>query len=225
MESGFLLQKYYKSLTSTRNWHIIKRTSFRRELAMTDIITKNFNYYPIRINKNNHYFCLTDIAKAANVRLGKWKYLKTTNEYLKRASRVIDKPISEIIYVHIGHDKNQGTWAYPSVAFEFAKYCSKELAEKVAEWSNELHYKKEDDLIKKEMKQPEQPEIQSIQISNDLDRELDIIERCLNLSNLDPTIIAYLMLDYAKEFYPNIKVCVKEYGRVLKAMEESEQQE
>ena len=70
------------------------------------------------------YVSLTDMAKASGKRVNDYLENKATNEYLAGLSDDTGIPVSSLIHTVRGKGKNQGTWAHPEIAIDFAQWCS-----------------------------------------------------------------------------------------------------
>lgn len=109
-------------------------------------IVKSYKGRAIRINPDNQYVCLTDMAIASGKQFHDWYRLKSTNEYLTTFSSVTGIPLSDdtngssllIVLQGLEHGDNQGTWAHPKIAIRFAQWCSVEFAIQVDFWIDEL---------------------------------------------------------------------------------------
>lgn len=108
-------------------------------------IIKVWNANNIRIDPDNRYVCLTDMAKASGKLLGNWNQLDITKEYLSTLSSVIGIPITDnhaglsgLICSIQGIGVEQGTWAHPKVAIRFAQWCDVSFAIQVDSWIDEL---------------------------------------------------------------------------------------
>jgi hypothetical protein len=93
----------------------------------------------VRIREEDHYVCLTDMAKATGKRFNNWNQLMSTHSYLEVLSSVTRIPVTELIQVQQGGvPEAQGTWGHPKVALRFAQWCSDEFAVQVDFWIDEL---------------------------------------------------------------------------------------
>ena len=100
---------------------------------------KSYKGRAIRINPDNQYVCLTDMAAANGKHYGHWRDLKGTQEYLDKFSSVIGIAITELLHVVQGGNPDlQGTWAHPKIAIRFAQWCNVEFAIQVDFWIDEL---------------------------------------------------------------------------------------
>lgn len=114
--------------------------------SIVSSIVKSYKGRAIRINPDNQYVCLTDMAAASGKLFHDWYRLKSTNEYLTTFSSVTGIPLSDdtngssllIVLQGLEHGNNQGTWAHPKIAIRFAQWCSVEFAIQVDFWIDEL---------------------------------------------------------------------------------------
>lgn len=76
--------------------------------------------------KEDGYVCLTDMAKATGKKVAHYFELKSTNAYLEGLSTDIGITISALVETTKGGDQltDQGTWAHPEIAIDFAKWWS-----------------------------------------------------------------------------------------------------
>lgn len=104
---------------------------------MSNLI-KNWNDRAIRI-RSDRYVSLTDMAQASSKLFADWNKLKSTKNYLKTLSSVMQISTTDLLQVIQGGDpQNQGTWGHPKVAIRFAQWCSDEFAVQVDIWTDEL---------------------------------------------------------------------------------------
>ena len=87
------------------------------------IIRHSYNGFDI-FQENDGYVSLTDMAKASGKLVADYLRLKETNEYIQGLSDDMGIPISSLIQTVRGKGKNQGTWAHPEIAIDFAQWCS-----------------------------------------------------------------------------------------------------
>ncbi|NEQ53864.1 MAG: KilA-N domain-containing protein [Leptolyngbya sp. SIO3F4] len=93
---------------------------------MADIVQHNYDGSPIPQRKEDGYVCLTDMAKATGKKVANYFELKSTKAYLEGLSLDIGIPISKLTEIIQGRGDTveQGTWAHPEIAIDFAKWCS-----------------------------------------------------------------------------------------------------
>lgn len=86
------------------------------------------------------YINITQIAKAAGKLVGNWVKAQDTQEYLAALSLDIPIEISTLLVTVQGRGDvvEQGTWAHPEVAIDFAAWCNKKFKIQVNRWINEL---------------------------------------------------------------------------------------
>lgn len=103
-------------------------------------IVKSYKGRAIRINPDNQYVCLTDMASANNKFYGHWRELKGTKEYLVEFSESIGIPIDDLITTsdNTVANEDRGTWAHPKIAIRFAQWCNVKFAIQVDFWIDEL---------------------------------------------------------------------------------------
>lgn len=70
------------------------------------------------------YVCLTDMAKASGKATHDYLRLDSTKAYLEGLSDETGFPVSSLIRTIKGKGKNQGTWAHPEIAIDFAQWCN-----------------------------------------------------------------------------------------------------
>lgn len=83
---------------------------------------------------------ITHIAKAAGKLVGGWTRLQDTQEYLEALALDMQISISKLLITVQGRGDavEQGTWAHPEVAIDFAAWCHKKFKIQVNRWINEL---------------------------------------------------------------------------------------
>ncbi|NEZ66632.1 KilA-N domain-containing protein [Leptolyngbyaceae cyanobacterium CCMR0082] len=93
---------------------------------MSEIVQHDYNGFLISQRKSDGYTCLTDMAKATNRKVAKYFELKSTEAYLEGLSADVQIRISELVEISKGGNKvnDQGTWAHPEIAIDFARWCS-----------------------------------------------------------------------------------------------------
>lgn len=102
--------------------------------SIVSSIIKSYNGRSIRVNPNDRYVCLTDMAAASGKRLNNWIQTDKAKSYIETLSVVTGKPVSALLSVTHGNL----TWAHPKVAIRFAQWCSDEFAVQVDFWIDEL---------------------------------------------------------------------------------------
>ena len=92
----------------------------------SSIIEHDYNGFSISQRKEDGYVCLTDMARATGKKVAHYFELKSTNAYLEGLTTDIGITISALVETTKGGDQvdEQGTWAYPEIAIDFAKWCS-----------------------------------------------------------------------------------------------------
>lgn len=93
---------------------------------MSEIVRHDYNGFLIRQRKSDGYTCLTDMAKATNRKVAKYFELKSTTAYLEGLSVDVRIRTSELVEISKGGSQvnDQGTWAHPEIAIDFAKWCN-----------------------------------------------------------------------------------------------------
>jgi len=106
---------------------------------------KVWNQQRIRINPDNRYVCLNDMAGATGKKVHDWIRLKNTEEYFNKLSELTGIPVTShsigfgsLICSTYGGNQEQGTWAHPKVALRFAQWCSVDFAIQIDFWIDEL---------------------------------------------------------------------------------------
>jgi hypothetical protein len=100
---------------------------------------KSYKGRVIRINPDNQYVCLTDMAAANGKLFGNWYQLKGTHDYLNEFSSSIGIQIDDLITTDTSAaNEDRGTWAHPKIAIRFAQWCSVKFAIQVDFWIDEL---------------------------------------------------------------------------------------
>lgn len=100
-------------------------SSFKRKPQMNFI--KSWNDYTIRI-REDRYVSLTDMAYASGKRPPDWNRLDSSKAYLKALSSVLKINTDDLVLVvQGGNSGDQGTWAHPLVAIQFARWVSPEF--------------------------------------------------------------------------------------------------
>ena len=64
------------------------------------------------------------MAKASGKLVADYLKLKNTKEYFEELSADMNIPLSALVKVSKGGSKEQGTWAHPDIAIDFAQWCS-----------------------------------------------------------------------------------------------------
>jgi len=90
---------------------------------MTNIIKHSYNG-AIVSQEPDGYVSLTDMAKASDKQVAKYLENQSTKLFLEGLSQDLRIPLSSLIRVVKGKGKQQGTWAHPEVAIDFAQWCS-----------------------------------------------------------------------------------------------------
>jgi hypothetical protein len=158
--------------------------------SIVSSIVKSYKGRTIRINPDNQYICLTDMASANGKLYGHWRELKGTQEYLNKFSSVIAIPIDSLITT-IGSDaspEDRGTWAHPKIAIRFAQWCSVEFAIQVDFWIDELLTTGKVELA------PSAPQLLPSEIA--VKTSEDIVKIQGNLGVINPRL-AQVLIDYA----------------------------
>ena len=86
-------------------------------------LTHNYNGYTIS-QESDGYTSLTDMAKAAGKLVADYLKTDSSQAYFQGLSDDMNIPISSLIRIVQGKGKNQGTWAHPEIAIDFAKWCN-----------------------------------------------------------------------------------------------------
>lgn len=92
---------------------------------------KVWNQQRIRINPDNRYVCLNDMAGATGKKVHDWIRLKNTEEYFNKLSELSGIPVTShsigfgLICSMCGGNQEQGTWAHPEIAKVFGLWCLK----------------------------------------------------------------------------------------------------
>ena len=93
------------------------------------IIALNWKENNIAQRESDGYVNLTQMCKANKVLIGHYLELKSTKAYLTQVSTDIGIPISEIMVVKKGGNKdNQGTWGHPLIGLHLARWISPAFA-------------------------------------------------------------------------------------------------
>jgi hypothetical protein len=90
---------------------------------MTDIIKHSYNG-AIVSQELDGYVSLTDMAKASGKQVNDYLRLESTKAYLEGLSMETGNPVSSLTRIVKGKSKQQGTWAHPEVAIDFAQWCN-----------------------------------------------------------------------------------------------------
>lgn len=90
---------------------------------MTNIVTHSYNNFAICQKESNGYVSLTDMAKATGKRVNDYLRLESTQEYIEVLTDAI-KPATALVKVSKGGNTEQGTWAHPEIAMDFASWCN-----------------------------------------------------------------------------------------------------
>jgi hypothetical protein len=90
---------------------------------MKDIIKHSYNG-AIVSQEPDGYVSLTDMAKASDKQVAKYLENQSTKLFLEGLSQDLRFPISSLIRIVKGKGKQQGTWAHPEIAIDFAQWCS-----------------------------------------------------------------------------------------------------
>ena len=90
---------------------------------MTNLIKHLYNG-AIVSQETDGYVSLTDMAKASDKQVAKYLENQSTKLFLEGLSQDLRIPLSSLIRVVKGKGKQQGTWAHPEVAIDFAQWCS-----------------------------------------------------------------------------------------------------
>jgi hypothetical protein len=152
-------------------------------------IVKSYKGRAIRINPDNQYVCITDMASANGKLYGHWRELKGTQEYLDKFSSVIGIPITELLQVIQGGNPDlQGTWAHPKIAIRFAQWCNTEFAIQVDFWIDELLTTGMVELV------PSVPQLLPSEIA--VKTSEDIVKIQSNLGATSPRL-AQILIDFA----------------------------
>lgn len=166
---------------------------------------KEYNSQKIRIDPVTRYVCLTDMAKATGKLPADWLRLKSSQEYLAALSAVMGIPIRDnhagsksLLSVIQGIEVEQGTWAHPEVAIEFAAWCSIPFKIQVNSWINELLTAGRVDLIK-----PEKPKLKLVSKKSTVKQFVSTCNLLFNLvPNLDANRKATMILSAVSSTYP-----------------------
>jgi hypothetical protein len=157
--------------------------------SIVSSIVKSYKGRAIRINPDNQYICLTDMADANGKLFGNWYQLKSTSEYLDKFSSVIAIPITELLQVVQGGSPDlQGTWAHPKIAIRFAQWCNVEFAIQVDFWIDELLNTGKVELA------PSAPQLLPSEIA--VKTSEDIVKIQGNLGVINPRL-AQVLIDFA----------------------------
>ncbi len=92
-------------------------------MSMKDIIKHSYNG-AIVSQEPDGYVSLTDMAKASDKQVAKYLENQSTKLFLEGLSQDLRIPLSSLIRIVKGKGKQQGTWAHPEVAIDFAQWCS-----------------------------------------------------------------------------------------------------
>lgn len=90
---------------------------------MTNLIKHSYNG-AIVSQEPDGYVSLTDMAKASDRQVSKYLENQSTKLFLEGLSQDLRIPLSSLIRTIRGKGKQQGTWAHPEVAIDFAQWCS-----------------------------------------------------------------------------------------------------
>lgn len=90
---------------------------------MTNLIRHSYNGAIISQDVDG-YVSLTDMAKASDKQVAKYLENQSTKLFLEGLSQDIRIPLSSLIRIVKGKGKQQGTWAHPEIAIDFAQWCS-----------------------------------------------------------------------------------------------------
>ena len=90
---------------------------------MTNIVSHDYNGFAIS-QKQNGYVSLTDMAVASGKKVNDYLRLDSTVEYLEALSTDTGFPVSSLVKVSKGGNAEQGTWAHPEIAIDFATWCN-----------------------------------------------------------------------------------------------------
>lgn len=90
---------------------------------MTNIVSHDYNGFAIS-QKQNGYVSLTDMATASGKKVNDYLRLDSTVEYLEALSTDTGFPVSSLVKVSKGGNVEQGTWAHPEIAIDFATWCN-----------------------------------------------------------------------------------------------------
>jgi hypothetical protein len=123
---------YENNVTKER---ILKADSIKNfKLTLEDNSSINI---PVR---GDGYVNVTELCKASNRRIDKWKETKESKALLQ-AFKVIphNRGITSLVSVKGNSLKiNQGTFAHPDIAIQIAQWCSPKFALQVSRWIREL---------------------------------------------------------------------------------------
>ena len=90
---------------------------------MTNIIKHSYNG-AIVSQEPDGYVSLTDMAKASGKQVNDYLRLDSTKAYLEGLSVETGYPVSSLTRIVKGRNKQQGTWAHPEIAIDFAQWCN-----------------------------------------------------------------------------------------------------
>lgn len=100
-----------------------RRDQPNTQANMTNLIKHSYNG-AIVFQEPDGYVSLTDMAKIHNKFVADYFKLDSTKAYLEALSMDMNYPLSSLTRVVKGKGKQQGTWAHPEVAIDFAQWCS-----------------------------------------------------------------------------------------------------
>jgi hypothetical protein len=82
-----------------------------------------YNDQPIEQREADGMVSLTQMARANGVMVGHWRENAGTEDFLASLSRIIGKPITNMV----SSDRQNGTWAIPEVSIHFAQWVSSDF--------------------------------------------------------------------------------------------------
>lgn len=199
---------------------------------MTDITRHEYQGYSIAQQlSDGGYVSLTDMAKINGRLVGDYLRLKSTKAYCEALSPVLGIPITGLIVVRQGGDdkENQGTWAHPELALDFAQWVSPQfrvwanrtLLQQVVEQSVEREPDEYEQLFTKEPKParalPTYTAAEYVQCAKDIDAMEDsILTRLLRDRLADELSLNQVALPGTREEYTILKVRATELGYTVK---------
>lgn len=104
----------------------------------SSIVSRSFASVGIRIRQDDRYVCLTDMAKASGKKTNDWHRTKEAKDFISALSDDTGIPVSSLTEITIGKGKDQGTFAHPLIAYQFAQWCNPVFAIQVSRWLDEL---------------------------------------------------------------------------------------
>jgi hypothetical protein len=157
--------------------------------SIVSSIVKSYKGRAIRINPDNQYICLTDMAAANGKQYHDWARQKGIIEYLSVFSESTGIPLDDLITTDVvGANEDRGTWAHPKIAIRFAQWCSVKFAIQVDFWIDELLNTGKVELA------PSAPQLLPSEIA--VKTSEDIVKIQGNLGSINPRL-AQVLIDYA----------------------------